>query len=93
MALKAKFSNGRGAMAFNCIEYHIYDENYTYFSMVPYNLNECVHDQTILRASWAMGGQDVMVVDSIPDEVEDYERWSEDEVLESGTGIARLKDK
>ena len=93
MALKAKFTTGRGAMAFDCIEYHIYDENYTYFSMVPYNQNECIHGETILRASYSMGGQYVRIVDSIPDEIEDYTKWSEDGVLESGTGIASLKDK
>ena len=93
MALKAKFSTGRGAMAFSCIEYHIYDENYEYFSMIKYNLDKCIHGETILRMSWYMGGQDVKIVDRIPDEIEDYERWSEEGVLESGTGQARLKDK
>ena len=92
MALKAKFTSGGGnPMSFSCYEYHIYDENYEYFSMVKYDLDKCVHGETILEIRWSMGGQGVWIVDSIPDEVEGHEKWSEQGVLESGNGQAKLK--
>lgn len=89
MGLKAKFTSGSGAMAFDCYEYHIYDENYEYFSMIPYDLSKCINGKTILELNYSMGGQSVKIVDSIPNYIENYNKWEEDRLTDNGQ--AKLK--
>jgi hypothetical protein len=69
-----KFVKGNTIMSMDTKDYYLFDKSEEYFSMTPFNREDCIDGETIIEVNWGNGYQGIKIVSAIPNEISGYEK-------------------